>query len=89
MNATKQKFMLALIWVGVITLTGVAGGQDKSPWDWILWAVHAGLLTAMAVALRYLYGQIKANAIREYRFNLLWEEFRQRHKLANGAEGEE
>lgn len=78
--------MLTLIWMGVFTLSiGAANDSDKSLLDWLLWAIHAGLLAGLAVALRHYYRQIRIGAVWEYRRNLLWNDFVKTHNLANGG----
>ena len=80
----KTKVMLALIWVGALSLMGAADTGDRSIIDWFLWAIHAGLLAGLAVALRHYYRQIRINAVWEYRRNLLWAQFVRDHDLENG-----
>lgn len=84
MKDWKTKGMLALIWVGVVGLVGASAEPEKTIVDWIMMAIHAGLLAGLAVALRHYYKQIRQNALREYRFNLMWAHFVRVHKLDNG-----
>lgn len=83
MSAWKTKTMLALIWMGVMTLMG-ASGNSKGWLDWIMLSAQVGLLGGLAVALRHYYKQIKINAVREYRFNLMWAHYVKEHQLDNG-----
>lgn len=84
MKDRKNKAMLGLIWIGCLTLMGASGVDDKGILGWLVWAVQAGLLAGLAVALRHYYRQIRANAVWEYRRNLMWAQFVKEHGLENG-----
>lgn len=84
MKDRKTKAMLALIWLGCLVLMGAAGVDDKGILGWLMWAVQAGALAGLAVALRHYYKQIRLNAIWEYRRNLMWAQYVKEHGLENG-----
>jgi hypothetical protein len=87
MKEWKTKSMLALIWLGSLGLMGAKDVGGKTPWEWLLWAVDAGLLAGLAVTLRHYYRQIRQNAVWEYRRNLMWAQFVRDHELSNGDLG--
>lgn len=88
MTDRTRKVMLSLVWIGIVSIFGMAVDAPRDTLDWLLWAVHAGVVGGLVVVLVRLYRQVRANAIKDYRFSLLWRAYAKEHDL-NGDVGED